>query len=142
MTQDEQSIHDIVSRMEDAWNAGDAAGFAAPFTEDADFINVLGDHHQGRPNIEAGHAYIFRTIYRGSRNRYQVEGVRFPTPDTAIAFVSSMLEHNLATRPDDRNRDGKVGEARQNGRARPTLFLKKHGSGWRIVALQNTMVAN
>jgi uncharacterized protein (TIGR02246 family) len=35
-TADEDAIRAIHQRMIDAWNTGDAAAFAAPFTDDAD----------------------------------------------------------------------------------------------------------
>jgi uncharacterized protein (TIGR02246 family) len=41
---DEDAIRAIHQRMIDAWNAGDAAAFAAPFTDDADFIAFEGTH--------------------------------------------------------------------------------------------------
>jgi len=35
---DEDTIRAIHRRMIDAWNAGDSAAFAAPFTDRADFV--------------------------------------------------------------------------------------------------------
>jgi uncharacterized protein (TIGR02246 family) len=35
---DEDAIRAIHQRMIDAWNAGDGAAFAAPFTDGADFV--------------------------------------------------------------------------------------------------------
>jgi uncharacterized protein (TIGR02246 family) len=66
----------IFQQLEDAWNAADGAAFGARFTDDADFVNVRGEHFQGRAAIAAGHAGIFRSIYAGSRNQYTVEGLR------------------------------------------------------------------
>ena len=37
-TADEDAIRAIHQRMIDAWNAGDAAAFAAPFTDEANFV--------------------------------------------------------------------------------------------------------
>ena len=73
MSQDERAIHDIVGRCEAASNAGDGAAWAAPFAEDADFVDILGAHHQGCLAIETGHRHIFATIYKGSRVQYRVE---------------------------------------------------------------------
>jgi hypothetical protein len=39
---DEETIRAIHQGMIDAWNAGDAAAFAAPFTEDATIGKALG----------------------------------------------------------------------------------------------------
>jgi len=43
-TADEDAIRAIHQRMIDAWNTGDAAAFAAAFTDDADFIAFEGTH--------------------------------------------------------------------------------------------------
>src|SRR3954471_419763 len=63
---DRAALETIIGRLEAAWNAMDGSAFAAPFAEDADFVNIRGEHFRGRPAIAAGHAVIFRTIYVGS----------------------------------------------------------------------------
>jgi hypothetical protein len=38
------------------------------FTEDADFVDILGRHHQGRSTIAAGHRHIIRVVsFRSGR---------------------------------------------------------------------------
>src|SRR5690349_250316 len=66
----------ILRRLEEAWNAADGAGFAAPFTDDADFVAIRGDHHRTRAAIAAGHQQIFDTLYRGSTLRYSLTQAR------------------------------------------------------------------
>ena len=56
----------VVGQLQTAWNAMDGAAFAAPFAEDADFVNILGEHFRGRERVAAGHVGIFQTIYAGS----------------------------------------------------------------------------
>ena len=73
---DEQSLRDIVSGLEAAWNRGDSIAWAGFFAEDADFIHVLGGHFNGRTVIEKGHRAIFDTIYKGSTNKFTVKKVR------------------------------------------------------------------
>jgi uncharacterized protein (TIGR02246 family) len=48
---DEGAIRAIHQRMIDAWNAGDGAAFAGPFTDDADFVAWEGTHLKGRQEI-------------------------------------------------------------------------------------------
>jgi uncharacterized protein (TIGR02246 family) len=74
--EDRRAIDSIIRRMQDAWNAGDGVGFAAPFATDADFVNIRGEHFQGQAAIAAGHAEIFRTIYAGSTVNYMVATAR------------------------------------------------------------------
>ena len=69
-------VSDLVGTLEKAWNAGDGAGFGRPFAEDADFVNIRGEHFRTREVIAKGHQGIFDTIYAGSVVRYQVAGVQ------------------------------------------------------------------
>ena len=137
----EQAIQQIVKQLESAWNAGDSVAYAAPFVDDADFVDVLGLHHNGRAPIEAGHRQIFDTIYRGSTVSYSVEGIRFVRPDVAIAFVRARLLSRLTVGVDDPRRTSQVGEGIREDHARPTMILAKNNGKWRIVGFQNTRIA-
>ena len=128
MTTEEPRLHQVVERLEVAWNNYDSVAWAALFAEDADFIHILGGHFHGRDAAEQGHRQIFDTIYKGSRNSYTVEGVRFVRPDVAIVFIRAHLKWY---------RSG----AEQNIDARPTLVAHKKDNGqWEIVAFQNTLI--
>jgi len=125
MTDNNHSIYELVRVLEDAWNSGNSQRFASVFAEDADFITVLGKHYNGREAIDAGHRAIFDTIYKGSRNRYTIEGLRFVRPDVVVVFVRAQLE--LA---DDRVIS-----------ACPTMVLTKENGKWQVAVLQNTVVS-
>ena len=128
MTPDETLLHELVAKLEAAWNASDSMTWAAQFAEDADFIHVLGAHYRGRTDVERGHRVIFDTIYKGSRNNLQVERIRFVRPDVAIVFIHGNLLWYL-------------NGAEQRIEARPTLVAEKSSDGrWQIVAFQNTLV--
>ena len=71
------SLESIVGQLEAAWNAMDGTAFAAPFADDADFVNIRGEHFRGRAAIAAGHVEIFRTIYNG---KIEKEGNRWKMP--------------------------------------------------------------
>jgi uncharacterized protein (TIGR02246 family) len=73
---EEDAIRAIHHRMIDAWNEGDGAGFAAPFTDDADFVAFEGTHLQGRQEIALFHQRIFDTVVKGSRLEGEVKFVR------------------------------------------------------------------
>jgi uncharacterized protein (TIGR02246 family) len=138
---DEAAVAEIVQQLERAWNAGDSASFASHFKEDADFVDILGRHHQSRAAVQAGHREIFETIYRGSRNQYVLEGARFVRPDVVVAFVRSTLLSRLGDAVDDPGRAAlSKGELRE-AQARPTLILEKQNGQWKIAAFQNTKIA-
>lgn len=119
---------DIAARLEDAWNAADAAAFAQAFAADADFVDIRGEHHRGRQAIEAGHAGIFASVYRGSRIRYRVTDAR-PLANGVI------LVHSTG------ELDAPSGPMAGTHRAVQTLVLVRDGSEWRIAAFHNTMAA-
>jgi uncharacterized protein (TIGR02246 family) len=126
-TQDDRAaIDQIVRRLEAAWNAGDGEGFSTPFAEDADFVNIRGEHFSGRAAIGAGHAAIFRTVYAGSTNQMTLEAARLLRPEVALARVHSVL-------------DVPRGPLAGRHRARFTLVLTKDWSGWEIATLHNTL---
>jgi uncharacterized protein (TIGR02246 family) len=54
-------IGDLLARLTEAWNSGDAVAYAGLFTEDADYITFFGLHLQGRKAIEEAHRHLFRT---------------------------------------------------------------------------------
>ena len=139
---DERTIRAIVGACEAAWNEGDAAAFTAEMAEDVDFINVVGEHHQGRATVERGHRHIFDTIYKESRVRSAIEDIRFIRPDVALVFIHARLNARVrlsaiaaATRP------VQMSDENQESEARPTMVMRKDDGRWRIVAFQNTSVA-
>jgi uncharacterized protein (TIGR02246 family) len=61
-------VSDLVGELERAWNAGDGAAFGRPFADDADFVNIRGEHVRTRAVIANGHQGIFNTITRAARS--------------------------------------------------------------------------
>jgi uncharacterized protein (TIGR02246 family) len=55
----ERVVADLVGGLETTWNAADGVAFARPFAEDADFVNVRGEHFRTRDAIANGHQGIF-----------------------------------------------------------------------------------
>src|SRR4029453_7517956 len=92
MNAHEKIVSDIVGELERAWNSSDGAAFARPFTDDADFVNIRGEHFRTREAITKGHQGIFNTIYKGSVVRYQVIGARAIAPGVLLAHVKSALK--------------------------------------------------
>jgi uncharacterized protein (TIGR02246 family) len=129
-----RAILELGKALQDAWNRGDAAGYGALFTDDADFVAWTGAHGRGRQVIEAAHRRLFDGPLAGSRmvlvdddaEAATPESLRFVRPDAAIMVVSGVvtLPAQIATGPDH--------ESVQ------TFVLIKNGSRWRVTAFQNT----
>jgi uncharacterized protein (TIGR02246 family) len=128
MTSEERKLHEMVYRLESAWNAGDGDAFAALFSEDADVIHILGGYYSGHSAIRAGHRMIFGTIYKDSTVHYSVEKIKFLRPEIAIVFLRQHLQFA-------------EGAPVQELDARPTIVAERIDDKWRIVALQNTRIS-
>jgi uncharacterized protein (TIGR02246 family) len=119
---------DLVSRLEQAWNAADGTAYGEPFTADADFVTIRGDVHSGRSAIGAAHQQIFDTIYRGSTVRCGVLRTRDLDDQVIVAHVRNTL--NAPSGP----------LAGEHG-AMAMVVLVRAGDDWRIAAYHNTLIA-
>lgn len=126
--EDETAIRGLVQRMMDGWNALDAHAFAAPFTEDADYVIINGRHVCGRSVIVEGHEEIFSTFYRDSQLETSVYKVRPLQEGIAQVHADAHLRYRL---------EG----AEHEVRGRYGLVCVKNGDDWQIAAFQNTPVA-
>jgi uncharacterized protein (TIGR02246 family) len=123
----ERIVADLVGGLETAWNAADGAAFGRPFAEDADFVNIRGEHFRTREAIAKGHQGIFNTIYKGSVVRYEVTGVRAIAPGVLLAHVKSAL-----TAP--------TGPLAGEHGSLFSVVLVQDEDDWHIAAFHNTLV--
>ena len=129
MTEGATEVGDrVLKQLEDAWNRGDGKAFGAPFAEDAEFVNIRGEHHSGRTPIAKGHQAIFDSIYKGSVNRYEAVLTKQIADDVVYVLAHSTL--NSPTGP-------LAGEHE----AYFSVVLSRRGGNWQIEAFHNTLVA-
>ncbi len=70
----------------EAWNRHDMqALFGGLYTEDADFVNVLGMWWKGRERIEREHAARHADVFRNSTLTILENDVRFLRPDVVAS---------------------------------------------------------
>lgn len=131
----EAAVRALLSRQAEDWNRHDAKAWCAPFTEDAEFINILGMRLVGRAEIERRHAEIFSGIFRRSNVVVTTRKVRSLGPTSALAETDYELRDYDRLPPGFRptDPDGTL-------RTRLKYVLTLTGDGWRIVAAQNTAV--
>jgi uncharacterized protein (TIGR02246 family) len=127
------AIFALGKALQDAWNRGDAAGYASLFTDDADFVAWNGSYGRGRQAIEDGHRRLFDGPLAGSRmtlvddaESAPPESLRFVRPDVAIMVISGVvtLADQSATAPDHQSVQ--------------TFVLTKNVNRWRVAAFHNT----
>ncbi|RJL23002.1 SgcJ/EcaC family oxidoreductase [Bailinhaonella thermotolerans] len=121
-------IHDLLTRLTEAWNAGDAAAYAALFTEDADYVTFLGRNTPGRQAIEHVHRALFEGPLKGSRLAPMTTAakIRFIRPDVAVIVAEggSGLDGSAGPDPD---RASTI-----------TLVAVRDEDAWRFTSFQNT----
>jgi uncharacterized protein (TIGR02246 family) len=118
----------ILEQLEQAWNAGDGMGFAGPFAENADFVEIRGGHHHGATAVGRGHEAIFSTIYAGSTVDLQLEKARSVGPGVVVALV-----HATMAAP--------TGPMQGVNQARMTMVIVEEDERWAITSFHNTLVA-
>ena len=119
---------DVAAAFADAWNRHDMDDFAALFSEDANFVNVVGMWWKNRPEIEAAHRATHKTMFRDSR----LEGVAASVVELSPGLASVHYRWTLtgASAPDGSPAGTREGIL--------LLVLKKEQLGWRIKVAQNT----
>jgi uncharacterized protein (TIGR02246 family) len=122
---DEDAVRAINQRMIDAWNTGDAAAFAAPFTDEANFVAFEGTHLKGRREIASFHQQIFDTVVKGTRLQGEVKFVRFLS--AALAVMHSVVRVTL---------QGQTEASPSRDSMQLTVVAKRDGE-WRGEGLMN-----
>ncbi len=129
-----QAILELGQALQDAWNRGDAAGYASFFTDDADFVPWNGSYGRGRQAIEDGHRRLFDGPLAGSRmvlvgdgaDAAPPESLRFVRPDVAVMVIPGVV--TLAGQ----------GAAGPDHASVQTFVLTKDATCWRVTSFHNT----
>ncbi|SHF58977.1 SgcJ/EcaC family oxidoreductase [Streptoalloteichus hindustanus] len=85
------TVDEVVAELQRVWNAGDGAGWAAHFAEDAEFVDVVGRVQHGRQVIAGEHQKILDTLYRGSRIAIRRVASRPLCADVLLVRTTSVL---------------------------------------------------
>ncbi len=120
---------DVASAFAAAWMERDADALAALFTEDADFVNVVGIWWEDRAAIRKAHHYGLTTFFRDSRLSVGRTKVRRLGADVAIVHARMILTGQLTP------------EGSKAGRRHTILTLvmaRQPGGGWLCISAQNT----
>jgi uncharacterized protein (TIGR02246 family) len=125
--EDEASIRQVQVLQAEAWNRHDAAAYAGLFGEDGDVVNVVGWWWRGRAEIEKKLTAAFAFVFRDSTLTIEEVGVRFLSPDIAVAHVRwSMVGARTPAA---------IPEPRQGIQLQ---VLEKRAGRWLIASFQNT----
>ena len=87
----QKAIGSLIAAEDDAWNRGDASGFATRVLPDVIFTNIVGMFSVGKLPFVAQHERIFSTIYRGSSLNQTIQHIALVKPDVAIVDTLAVL---------------------------------------------------
>jgi uncharacterized protein (TIGR02246 family) len=129
MNDTEKALAAIPARMNEAWDRGDGAGFAADFTEDAEFVAFDGTVLSGHAAIVAFHQPLFDTVLKGTRLvNSEVVFAREVRPGIAVLHQRLGVVMQGETEP-------------LPSRNSMQLFVLVHQEGrWQVVASQNSRI--
>ena len=131
---DEARVTSLVTAWDAAWNAGDAAGLAATFFDDAEFINAKGQLFQGAAEIQAQHVISLAGQFHGSHTEGHIRRITFLSGSAAVLDVDNDLTRYEAVPGSPTPR-----AIQQSGRHK-RIVVKRNGV-WRVLYFQNTMLA-
>jgi uncharacterized protein (TIGR02246 family) len=83
-----ETVKEIINSYAKAWNFYNARALSALFSEDADFVMVMGIWLRGREEIERNHAELFSTVMRNSCLSFTDTKIKFLKPDIAIVHIT------------------------------------------------------
>ncbi|MDA0632195.1 SgcJ/EcaC family oxidoreductase [Nonomuraea sp. MCN248] len=115
-------IRQLLDRVFETWNAGDAAAYAALFTEDADYITYFGFTMKGRQAIEDGHRQLFTMPIKLERR--DEPAIRMLGDGVALVIATGGSTVDGEPDPD---RDSVLG-----------YTAVRTPEGWRFASFQNT----
>lgn len=117
---------DILQELEAAWNEASGERFGRPFSADAEFVDIRGEHHHGQESIARGHQGIFETIYLGSRVRFQLIQARHLAETVVLLHSTADL-------------DAPSGPLAGKHQSIQSIVLNREGTEWKVASFHNTL---
>jgi len=118
---DKQAIDKLAKDFIQAFNDRDAAAVAANYTEEGEYIRNDGEPIRGRAEIQKGYADFFKTLKGKPKLEIQLDGLRFPSADSAVVEVTLRLK----------NEEGEeIASSWRNS------FLVREGGQWKVAMVQ------
>jgi len=122
---------DLVDAFAAALNSADAEQLGQLFSEDAEFVNILGMRMRRRQGIVDGHAWALAGPLRGRQIRFEAVDELTVTDDVAVLHGHCVRE---------RRPDAPV-EGLPDGTSVLAFVTRRGAEGWEIVAATNVTQA-
>jgi len=128
VSNDQAAIEAVELKQAAAWNAHDAAAYAALFTPDGDVINVVGWWWKGRDEIRSKLTDAFAFVFKDSRLTITDVEIRVLSSDIAVSHVRWTMTGALSP----------PGEPAPPQDGIQLQVLVRNEDGWHIASFQNT----
>jgi uncharacterized protein (TIGR02246 family) len=129
---DEAAIRTLYQQKIDGWNAGNGKAFAAPYTEDSDYIGFDGTYLKGCQEIASLHQMLFDKFLKGNRLVGKIRSIRFLTSDIAIVVaVGGTVMAGQSDIDSERNSVHMLVAIKQNANWRFTAFQNSRALYWK-----------
>lgn len=124
---DGTAINTLYQQTIDGWNTGSGDAFAAPYTDDSDFVGFDGIYLKGRQQIASFHQMLFDKFLKGSCLIGKIRSIRFVTNDIAIMIaVGGTVMAGQSDIEPERNSIHTI------------VAVKRDSSNWYFTAFQNS----
>lgn len=124
-----EALDQLLAEMAEAWNAGDARAYGAPYCPDGTFTNSNGTIDMGRDDVVRTAEEAFRGVLAGTKVSLAVRKLRLIRPGVAVADLDTRVSSMLAAG------DGPGGEVRIS----QMMVLVEEDGRWWITAQHNAM---
>jgi uncharacterized protein (TIGR02246 family) len=128
--EDQKGIDVTLNAFGTTLTAMDFDSFATLFTDDCDFVNIVGMHWSGKAQVVKAHRVVFTTRYRGVP-QHVIEKSEATLAPGLVLVTSTILMDDYTS---------KEGKLMTNNLFRMTILMKKQGDRWLIRSAQNTVI--
>ncbi len=129
-TTDEKAIRQVAKDYVTLWNKHDMNTFIYLFSDDAEWVNVVGMVWRGKAEINKAHQVVHKTYFKNRNIQLDNMSVRFIRPDVAVSIVKWNVDGFEA--PDGRHVD--------KGTDVSMLVFAKQNGKWLISSGENVVV--
>jgi uncharacterized protein (TIGR02246 family) len=91
---DKTAIDALIKANVQAFNNRDAAGIAANWTDEGEYIRNDGEPVRGRADVQKGYAEFFKTLQGKTTAEVQTDHLRFPSADSAVSEVTLRVKND------------------------------------------------
>jgi uncharacterized protein (TIGR02246 family) len=127
---DETSVRALFAQYESDWNRHDTKAMGELFTDDAEWVNVVGMHWRGKPDIVRAHEVYHRLLFPRTNIKFNNIAIRPIAPNVAVAVIDEDFAASLL--PD--------GGMRPASKDILSFVLVKRDGNWKVAHGHNTIV--